>query len=149
MRSREGVMKSKAFSRKFRPLFPVIEEGGSDSFGPSIMSGNAFYRTWWNVLPRLMMMIPEAGNEKIFSWKKKSVLRVFCLSHGALGWTCLFTFSDETLYIPFLIDYSHSSILGATLVQLWMKWIETVSFFTLQIMMSWFVLGVRWVPSNW
>ncbi|OAA90394.1 glutamate synthase large subunit [Clostridium ljungdahlii] len=80
MRSREGVLKSEAFGKDIKKLFPIISEGGSDSASLDNVL-ELLYEDGKSLPHALMLLIPEAweGNEYMEEYK-----RAFYEYHGSL-----------------------------------------------------------------
>ncbi|OBR91612.1 ferredoxin-dependent glutamate synthase 1 [Clostridium ragsdalei P11] len=80
MRSREGVLKSEAFGKDIKKLFPIISEGGSDSASLDNVL-ELLYEDGKSLPHALMLLIPEAweGNKYMEEYK-----RAFYEYHGSL-----------------------------------------------------------------
>jgi glutamate synthase (NADPH/NADH) len=96
MRSKEGVMKSELFGDDLDKLFPIIEEGGSDSAAFDNVLELLVLNGVVSLPEAVMLMIPEAWqNDKSIDPKKKAFYEwAACLMEPWDG-PALFTFADD------------------------------------------------------
>ncbi|CAI5757462.1 unnamed protein product [Candida verbasci] len=96
MRAKEGVMKSKLFGDEMDKLFPIIEEGGSDSAAFDNVLELLVTNGVVSLPEAVMMMIPEAWqNDDQIDPKKKAFYEwAACLMEPWDG-PALFTFADD------------------------------------------------------
>ena len=96
MRAKEGVMKSKLFGDEMDKLFPIIEEGGSDSAAFDNVLELLVVNGVVSLPEAVMMMIPEAWqNDEFIDPKKKAFYEwAACLMEPWDG-PALFTFADD------------------------------------------------------
>lgn len=96
MRAKEGVMKSKLFGDEMDKLFPIIEEGGSDSAAFDNVLELLVINGVVSLPEAVMMMIPEAWqNDENIDPKKKAFYEwAACLMEPWDG-PALFTFADD------------------------------------------------------
>ncbi|CAK9435930.1 uncharacterized protein LODBEIA_P05460 [Lodderomyces beijingensis] len=96
MRAKEGVMKSKLFGDEMDKLFPIIEEGGSDSAAFDNVLELLVVNGVVSLPEAVMMMIPEAwqSDEYIDPKKKAFYEWAACLMEPWDG-PALFTFADD------------------------------------------------------
>ncbi|KAG5417631.1 GLT1 [Candida metapsilosis] len=96
MRAKEGVMKSKLFGEEMDKLFPIIEEGGSDSAAFDNVLELLVVNGVVSLPEAVMMMIPEAWqNDEYIDPKKKAFYEwAACLMEPWDG-PALFTFADD------------------------------------------------------
>lgn len=96
MRAKEGVMKSKLFGEEMDKLFPIIEEGGSDSAAFDNVLELLVVNGVVSLPEAVMMMIPEAWqNDEFIDPKKKAFYEwAACLMEPWDG-PALFTFADD------------------------------------------------------
>ncbi|CAO1624862.1 unnamed protein product [Sympodiomycopsis kandeliae] len=96
MRSREGQMKSETFGDELEMLYPIIENGGSDSAGFDNVLELLVVNNVVTLPQAVMMMVPEAwqGNEHNMEPAKVAFYQwAACLMEPWDG-PALFTFSD-------------------------------------------------------
>jgi len=95
MRAREGVISSQHFGDQLDLLYPVIEQGGSDSAAFDNVLELLVVNGAVTLPEAVMMMIPEAwqGNEHMDSQKKAFYNWAACVQEPWDG-PALFTFSD-------------------------------------------------------
>ncbi|KAI9091276.1 hypothetical protein DFS34DRAFT_718333 [Phlyctochytrium arcticum] len=95
MRAREGVIKSEAFKDQLESLFPIIEEGGSDSAAFDNVLELLIMNGILSLPEAVMMMIPEAWeNQPNMEPEKRAFYEwAACLMEPWDG-PALFTFSD-------------------------------------------------------
>ncbi|KAF8004185.1 hypothetical protein HF325_001633 [Metschnikowia pulcherrima] len=96
MRAKEGVMKSELFGDELEKLYPIIEEGGSDSAAFDNVLELLVINGVLSLPEAVMMMIPEAWqNDKNIDMKKKAFYEwAACLMEPWDG-PALFTFADD------------------------------------------------------
>ncbi|EGW30834.1 glutamate synthase, GLT1 [Spathaspora passalidarum NRRL Y-27907] len=96
MRSKEGVMASQLFGDEMDKLFPIIEEGGSDSAAFDNVLELLVINGIVSLPEAVMMMIPEAWqNDQNIDPKKKAFYEwAACLMEPWDG-PALFTFADD------------------------------------------------------
>lgn len=96
MRAKEGVMKSEMFGEELEKLFPVIEEGGSDSAAFDNVLELLVINGVVSLPEAVMMLIPEAWqNDTNIDSKKKAFYEwAACLMEPWDG-PALFTFADD------------------------------------------------------
>ncbi|KAI5960211.1 GLT1 [Candida pseudojiufengensis] len=96
MRAKEGVMQSKLFGEEMDKLFPIIEEGGSDSAAFDNVLELLVVNGVVSLPEAVMMMIPEAWqNDEFIDPKKKAFYEwAACLMEPWDG-PALFTFADD------------------------------------------------------
>jgi glutamate synthases, NADH/NADPH, small subunit len=96
MRAKEGVMASKLFGDDLDKLFPIIEEGGSDSAAFDNVLELLVINGVLSLPEAVMLMIPEAWqNDKLIDPKKKAFYEwAACLMEPWDG-PALFTFADD------------------------------------------------------
>ena len=96
MRAKEGVMKSQLFGDEMDKLFPIIEEGGSDSAAFDNVLELLVINGVVSLPEAVMMMIPEAWqNDSYIDPKKKAFYEwAACLMEPWDG-PALFTFADD------------------------------------------------------
>jgi glutamate synthase (NADPH/NADH) len=96
MRAKEGVMKSELFGDDLDKLFPIIEEGGSDSAAFDNVLELLVLNGVVSLPEAVMLMIPEAWqNDKSIDPKKKAFYEwAACLMEPWDG-PALFTFADD------------------------------------------------------
>ena len=95
MRAREGVLKSDFFGEELEKLFPIVEEGGSDSAAFDNVLELLVMNRVLSLPEAIMMMVPEAwqGNMAIGPEKSAFYEYAACLMEPWDG-PALFTFSD-------------------------------------------------------
>ncbi|KAG7195627.1 glutamate synthase [NADH] [Scheffersomyces spartinae] len=95
MRAREGVMSSNLFGEELEKLYPIIEEGGSDSAAFDNVLELLVINGVLSLPEAVMIMIPEAWqNDKLIDPKKKAFYEwAACLMEPWDG-PALFTFAD-------------------------------------------------------
>lgn len=95
MRAKEGVMASKLFGEDLEKLYPIIEEGGSDSAAFDNVLELLVINGILSLPEAVMVMIPEAWqNDKLIDPKKKAFYEwAACLMEPWDG-PALFTFAD-------------------------------------------------------
>ncbi|KAI8355177.1 hypothetical protein BD560DRAFT_449573 [Blakeslea trispora] len=95
MRSREGVMTSSKFGDELELLYPIIEEGGSDSAALDNVLELLVVNSVLTLPEAVMMMVPEAwqNNDLMSSEKKGFYEWAACLMEPWDG-PALFIFSD-------------------------------------------------------
>lgn len=96
MRAKEGVMSSKLFGDELDKLYPIIEEGGSDSAAFDNVLELLVINGVLSLPEAVMLMIPEAWqNDKNIDPKKKAFYEwAACLMEPWDG-PALFTFADD------------------------------------------------------
>ncbi|ABN64698.2 glutamate synthase [Scheffersomyces stipitis CBS 6054] len=96
MRAKEGVMSSKLFGEEIDKLFPIIEEGGSDSAAFDNVLELLTVNGVLSLPEAVMLMIPEAWqNDTHIDPKKKAFYEwAACLMEPWDG-PALFTFADD------------------------------------------------------
>ena len=96
MRAKEGVMSSELFGEELEKLFPIIEEGGSDSAAFDNVLELLVINGVLSLPEAVMTMIPEAWqNDKNIDMKKKAFYEwAACLMEPWDG-PALFTFADD------------------------------------------------------
>ncbi|KAK6456036.1 uncharacterized protein RJT20DRAFT_140711 [Scheffersomyces xylosifermentans] len=96
MRAKEGVMTSKLFGDELDKLYPIIEEGGSDSAAFDNVLELLVMNGVLSLPEAVMMMIPEAWqNDKHIDPKKRAFYEwAACLMEPWDG-PALFTFADD------------------------------------------------------
>lgn len=96
MRAKEGVMKSELFGDELDKLYPIIEEGGSDSAAFDNVLELLVINGTLTLPEAVMMLIPEAWqNDNLIDPKKKAFYEwAACLMEPWDG-PALFTFADE------------------------------------------------------
>lgn len=96
MRAKEGVMGSELFGEELEKLFPIIEEGGSDSAAFDNVLELLVINGVLLLPEAIMVMIPEAWqNDKHIDSKKKAFYEwAACLMEPWDG-PALFTFADD------------------------------------------------------
>ncbi|KAI8901089.1 hypothetical protein BC833DRAFT_579403 [Globomyces pollinis-pini] len=95
MRAREGVMKSSKFDSQLESLYPIVEEGGSDSAAFDNVLELLVMNGAVSLPEAVMMMIPEAWQNQINMEPEKRAFYEWaaCLMEPWDG-PALFTFSD-------------------------------------------------------
>jgi NAD(P)H-dependent glutamate synthase small subunit len=95
MRAREGVLKSEFFGEELEKLFPIVEEGGSDSAAFDNVLELLVMNRVLSLPEAVMMMVPEAwqGNAAMGAEKSAFYEYAACLMEPWDG-PALFTFSD-------------------------------------------------------
>ncbi|CCH44198.1 glutamate synthase (NADPH/NADH) [Wickerhamomyces ciferrii] len=95
MRSREGVMESRVFGEELDKLYPIIEEGGSDSAAVDNVLELLTLNGVLSLPEAVMILVPEAWeNDKNMDSKKKAFYQwAACLMEPWDG-PALFTFTD-------------------------------------------------------
>ncbi|KAI5800231.1 glutamate synthase [Peziza echinospora] len=95
MRAREGVMKSKAFGDELDKLYPIIEEGGSDSAAFDNVLELLVVNGVLSLPEAVMMLVPEAWQDQPNIDPKKAAFYEWaaCLMEPWDG-PALFTFAD-------------------------------------------------------
>ena len=95
MRAREGVIESELFGDDLSKLFPIVEEGGSDSAAFDNVLELLVMNRVLSLPEAVMMMVPEAwqGNQAIGAEKSAFYEYAACLMEPWDG-PALFTFSD-------------------------------------------------------
>lgn len=95
MRAREGVMKSKLFGEELDKLFPIIEEGGSDSAALDNVLELLVINGVLSLPEAIMLLVPEAWqhNEHLDPRKRAFYEWAACLMEPWDG-PALFTFAD-------------------------------------------------------
>ncbi|KAG7821844.1 hypothetical protein KL928_000319 [Ogataea angusta] len=95
MRAREGVMQSKLFGEELEKLYPIIEEGGSDSAALDNVLELLVINGILSLPEAVMMLVPEAWqNNEHMDYKKKAFYEwAACLMEPWDG-PALFTFAD-------------------------------------------------------
>ncbi|OAL26863.1 hypothetical protein AYO20_09896 [Fonsecaea nubica] len=95
MRAREGVLKSDLFGEELEKLFPIVEDGGSDSAAFDNVLELLVMNRVLSLPEAVMMMVPEAwqGNPAIDPAKAAFYEYAACLMEPWDG-PALFTFSD-------------------------------------------------------
>ncbi|KAG9302670.1 hypothetical protein G9A89_007374 [Geosiphon pyriformis] len=95
MRAREGIMKSSLFGSELDLLYPIIEEGGSDSAAFDNVLELLVINRVVSLPEAIMMMIPEAWQNNQFMEPEKCAFYKWaaCLMEPWDG-PALFTFSD-------------------------------------------------------
>ncbi|KAF2859209.1 glutamate synthase-like protein [Piedraia hortae CBS 480.64] len=95
MRAREGVMRSDFFGDELESLYPIIEEGGSDSAAFDNVLELLTINGVLSLPEAVMLMVPEAwqGNESISTAKRGFYEWAACQMEPWDG-PALFTFSD-------------------------------------------------------
>lgn len=96
MRAKEGIIKSKLFGDEIDKLFPIIEEGGSDSAAFDNVLELLVMNRVVSLPEAVMMMIPEAwqNDTHIDPYKKAFYEWAACLMEPWDG-PALFTFADD------------------------------------------------------
>lgn len=96
MRAKEGVMKSELFGDDLHKLFPIIEEGGSDSAAFDNVLELLVINGVLSLPEAVMLMIPEAWqNDEHIDPKKRAFYEwAACLMEPWDG-PALFTFADD------------------------------------------------------
>ncbi|QRG37974.1 hypothetical protein FDK38_002363 [Candidozyma auris] len=96
MRAKEGVMSSELFGEELEKLYPIIEEGGSDSAAFDNVLELLVINGVLSLPEAVMTMIPEAWqNDKNIDMKKKAFYEwAACLMEPWDG-PALFTFADD------------------------------------------------------
>ncbi|KXS20657.1 glutamate synthase [Gonapodya prolifera JEL478] len=95
MRAREGVMKSEGFGSLLGTLYPIIEEGGSDSAAFDNVLELLVMSGVFSMPQAVMMMIPEAWQDhpEMEEYKREFYEWAACIMEPWDG-PALFTFSD-------------------------------------------------------
>jgi NAD(P)H-dependent glutamate synthase small subunit len=95
MRAREGVLKSEFFGDELEKLFPIVEEGGSDSAAFDNVLELLVMNRVLSLPEAVMMMVPEAWQGNAAMGPEKSAFYEYaaCLMEPWDG-PALFTFSD-------------------------------------------------------
>ncbi|OQV00640.1 hypothetical protein CLAIMM_06111 [Cladophialophora immunda] len=95
MRAREGVLKSDLFGEELEKLFPIVEDGGSDSAAFDNVLELLVMNRVLSLPEAVMMMVPEAwqGNPAVDPAKAAFYEYAACLMEPWDG-PALFTFSD-------------------------------------------------------
>ena len=95
MRAREGVLKSEIFGDELEKLFPIVEDGGSDSAAFDNVLELLVMNRVLSLPEAVMMMVPEAwqGNAAMSDEKAAFYGYAACLMEPWDG-PALFTFSD-------------------------------------------------------
>jgi glutamate synthase (NADPH/NADH) len=95
MRAREGVLKSKWFGDELESLYPIIEDGGSDSAAFDNVLELLTINGVLSLPEAVMLMVPEAwqGNDTIDGAKQAFYEWAACMMEPWDG-PALFTFSD-------------------------------------------------------
>ncbi|EXJ60612.1 glutamate synthase [NADPH] [Cladophialophora yegresii CBS 114405] len=95
MRAREGVLKSDLFGEEIEKLFPIVEDGGSDSAAFDNVLELLMMNRVLSLPEAVMMMVPEAwqGNSAIDPAKAAFYEWAACLMEPWDG-PALFTFAD-------------------------------------------------------
>lgn len=95
MRAREGVLKSDLFGEEIEKLFPIVEDGGSDSAAFDNVLELLVMNRVLSLPEAVMMMVPEAwqGNTAMDPGKAAFYEYAACLMEPWDG-PALFTFSD-------------------------------------------------------
>ncbi|EGV66693.1 glutamate synthase [NADH] [Yamadazyma tenuis] len=96
MRAKEGIMKSELFGDELDKLYPIIEEGGSDSAAFDNVLELLVINGSLTLPEAVMMLIPEAWqNDKLIDPKKRAFYEwAACLMEPWDG-PALFTFADS------------------------------------------------------
>lgn len=96
MRAKEGLMRSELFGDELDKLYPIIEEGGSDSAAFDNVLELLVINGVLTLPEAVMMLIPEAWqNDKLIDPKKRSFYEwAACLMEPWDG-PALFTFADS------------------------------------------------------
>lgn len=102
MRAREGVLRSRAFGKNIKNLFPIIDAGGSDSASLDNVL-ELLYQDGRSLPHALMLLIPEAWEQNCSS---KQYKRSFYEYHGSLV---------EPWDGPAAVSFSDGIQIGATL----------------------------------
>jgi len=94
-RAREGVLKSDLFAEELEQLFPIVEDGGSDSAAFDNVLELLVMNRVMSLPEAVMMMVPEAwqGNQAMDADKKAFYEYAACLMEPWDG-PALFTFAD-------------------------------------------------------
>lgn len=94
-RAREGVLKSDLFAEELEKLFPIVEDGGSDSAAFDNVLEMLVMNRVMSLPEAVMMMVPEAwqGNQAMDAEKKAFYEYAACLMEPWDG-PALFTFAD-------------------------------------------------------
>lgn len=95
MRAREGVLKSEFFGDELESLYPIIEDGGSDSAAFDNVLELLMINGVLSLPEAVMLMVPEAwqGNDTIDGAKQAFYEWAACMMEPWDG-PALFTFSD-------------------------------------------------------
>ncbi|ERF77084.1 glutamate synthase [Endocarpon pusillum Z07020] len=95
MRAREGVLRSEFFGDELEKLFPIVEDGGSDSAAFDNVLELLVMNRVLSLPEAVMMMVPEAwqGNSAMSAEKAAFYEYAACLMEPWDG-PALFTFSD-------------------------------------------------------
>lgn len=95
MRAREGVLKSHVFGEELESLYPIIEDGGSDSAAFDNVLELLLINGVLSLPEAVMLMVPEAwqGNDEIDEKKQAFYEWAACMMEPWDG-PALFTFSD-------------------------------------------------------
>lgn len=95
MRAREGVMRSKLFGEELDALYPIIEEGGSDSAAFDNVLELLVINGVLSLPEAVMMLVPEAWQDNPYMDPKKAAFYEWaaCLMEPWDG-PALFTFAD-------------------------------------------------------
>ncbi|CAK3977868.1 glutamate synthase [NADPH] [Lecanosticta acicola] len=95
MRAREGVLKSEFFGDELESLYPIIEDGGSDSAAFDNVLELLVINGVLSLPEAVMLMVPEAwqGNDHIDGTKQAFYEWAACMMEPWDG-PALFTFSD-------------------------------------------------------
>ena len=88
-------MKSKLFGDEMDKLFPIIEEGGSDSAAFDNVLELLVINGVVSLPEAVMMMIPEAWQNDENIDQRKGILRMGCLFDGTMGWSSFVHFADD------------------------------------------------------
>ncbi|KAI8073820.1 hypothetical protein BC940DRAFT_329381 [Gongronella butleri] len=95
MRSREGVMASEAFGKDLEKLYPIVEEGGSDSAAFDNVLELLVLNGALSLPEAVMLMIPEAWQEHdTMDAEKKAFYQWAATLMEPWDGPALFTFSD-------------------------------------------------------
>ena len=104
MRAREGVLKSKIFGNEIKKLYPVVEEGVSDS-GSVDNVLEFLYMAGQRTLPEaIMTMVPEAWeHDKLMHQSKRNFYKWACCTMEPWDGPALLVFTDGR-YIGAILD---------------------------------------------
>ncbi|CAK7901455.1 glutamate synthase [NADH] [[Candida] anglica] len=95
MRAKEGVMSSKLFGEELDKLYPIIEEGGSDSAAFDNVLELLVINGVLSLPEAVMMLIPEAWqNDKNIDPKKRAFYEWAAMLMEPWDGPALFTFAD-------------------------------------------------------
>jgi len=88
MRAREGVMRSDIFGDELEMLYPVVEDGGSDSAAFDNVLELLTINGVLSLPEAVMLMVPEAWQGNALMDPKKAAFYEWAACQITLGWPC-------------------------------------------------------------